>query len=157
MKIEFSKKKGGQYIISCIRKDGTLTWKQSTSFFVMHDLCHYAAETTLGFKNSFFGMLASGIDISEFDLPREQRGFPLPDEALFTEHLVNLLLIDCSQGRIENFINILFEHKELKNTSGLPKDLLVEQLETIRLKCSELNQQWNVITEGQTLELIFEE
>jgi len=157
MKIEFSKKKDGQYIISCTRTNGTVTWKQSSSFFVMHDLCHYAAETTMGFKNSFFGMLAFGIDISEFDLPKEQRGFPLSDEALFTEHLVNLLLIDYSQGRIENFIGILFEHEELKNKTGLLKELLAEQLENIRLKCDELNQQWNLLPEEQTLELIFAE
>ena len=157
MKIEFSKKKGGQYIISCTRKNGTVTWKQSTSFFVMHDLCHYAAETTLGFKNSFLSMLASGIDISEFDLPKEERGFPLSNEALFTEHLVNLLLIDYSQGRIENFVNVLFEHEELKGKTNLPKEKLIEQLENILLKCSELIQQWNLLPQEERLELNFAE
>ena len=33
---------------------------------VLHDLIHYVVETTLGYREAFFGLLAAGWDIQDF-------------------------------------------------------------------------------------------
>ena len=64
---------------------------------------HYAVETTLHFKNAFFGMLAGGISISDFELPKDQRPFAYSEEALVAESIVNLLSMERLLGPTENF------------------------------------------------------
>lgn len=63
-----------------------------------HDQGHFAMEKVLGFKNAFYGMIARGANIEDFELPREQRPeevIPenLRPEALISEHFVNLLMV----------------------------------------------------------------
>jgi hypothetical protein len=61
-----------------------------------HDLCHFAVEITLQFKNGFYGLIDRGFNISDFELPRNERPLELipanlPLEAQQTEFIVNLL------------------------------------------------------------------
>jgi len=150
-----SGKKG--HVFSCKRKDGTVTWKQVSHFFILHDLCHYAVETGLILKKAFFGMLASGTDISEFDLPKEQRNMVLEPEALFAEQLVNLLTIDYIQGRMENLAEVFATIHE-KEGGGIPgRQLTGEKLDEIRKAYSCLILQWEALPEKETMKLLFEE
>lgn len=97
MEIIFTKKEEGQHLINCKRIDGTETWMKVSTFFVMHDLMHYALESEFGFNSAFYGMIENGVAISDFELPKENRKFELTQEAILAEHLVNLLLIECTQ------------------------------------------------------------
>jgi len=156
MKISFTKTGSGEDVFSCKRRDGTVTWTHVSKFFMLHDLCHYAIETTLPLKKAFLGMLASGTDISEFELPKDQRKIELTSEALFAEHLVNLVVIDYTQGRMDNLIEIF---KETYHDAGsdLINTINEETLENIREKYAALMQQWRGIPERESLQLIFEE
>src|SRR5205809_153857 len=118
MEISFTKRGEEDHIISCKRKDGTTTWMHSSSFFVQHDLCHYAVETVLGLRNAFYGMLADGTDITDFELPKEERNIALSTEALLAEHLVNILMIDRNQGRIEDITEQLKNSFQLDELPG---------------------------------------
>jgi len=71
MEIKLTKNPTGDHILSCKRNDGTETWKHVNNFFIAHDICHYAAETAIPLNNAFFGMVAAGTDIENFDLPKE--------------------------------------------------------------------------------------
>ena len=105
MEISFTRNGINNHIISCRRMDGTVTWMQIDSFFIIHDLCHYAVESILELNNAFYGMLASGTAITDFELPKEKRTFRLTEEAIFTEQIVNLLTIEYSQGPMEDFLD----------------------------------------------------
>ena len=156
MEILITKTGMNEDVLSCKRKDGTVTWTHVSNFFILHDLCHYAIETVLSLKKAFFGMLANGTDITEFDLPKDQRKIELTSEALFAEHLVNLVVIDYTQGRMNNLIEIF---KETYNDPGSDLINLIneEKLEDIRKNYASLMQQWKSIRESETLRLIFEE
>lgn len=154
MEISFTKKKEGGHIISCKRKDGTVTWMHSGSFFVLHDICHYAVETKLGFKNAFYGMLDSGVSITDFELPKDQRPFELTEEAIFTEHVVNLLGIEYNQGRFNDFRVTLSASYKVDN--ALPEELTDELLKDIREEIGVLMNKWGSLTEEETLTLEFE-
>ena len=112
MEILFTKTGLDEDVLSCKRKDGTVTWTHVSRFFILHDLCHYVVEDSLLLKKAFFGMLANGTDITEFELPKDQRRIELTSEALFAENLVNLLVIDYTQGRMDNLLGIFRETYE---------------------------------------------
>jgi hypothetical protein len=157
MEILFTKTSKGYPVISCRRKDGSVTWKLVSSFFILHDLCHFAVETTIPLKNAFYGMVAGGIDINDFDLPKEQRKFQLAEEAIFAERLVNLLTIEYTQGRMENFMEMftgIYEDHNGSDTGVLIKE---DQLEKIRKNYKELMKRWDSLPGTETMTLLFEE
>ena len=156
MEILITKNTSKDHILSCKRKDGTVTWTRVSNFFILHDLCHYTIETCLLLKKAFFGMLASGTDITEFDLPKDQRTIELTPEALFAEHLVNLVVIDHTQGRMDNLLEIF---KETYNdaSGNLLNRIKEEKLQAIRDNYAALLQKWKVVPETESLKLIFEE
>jgi hypothetical protein len=155
MEIRFTKRNGENHIISCKRSDGSETWMQISSFFAVHDLCHYAVETELKIKHAFYGMLDEGINISDFELPKEERTFQLTEEALLAEQMVNLLTIEYNQGRIENFIdelNNLYKQSKNETLSSLINE---EQLTAIRNSFESLANQWHGLSEGESIVLKF--
>jgi hypothetical protein len=157
MEILFTKTSKEDQVLSCKRKDGSVTWKHASAFFMLHDLCHYAAETILTLKNGFFGMVAAGTDINEFDLPKEQRKVHLTEEAIFAEHLVNIVAIDYTQGRMENLIEVLTSVYDNRNEPGLLRFLTDQKLEDIRKRYRELMEEWNSLPETKSMILLFEE
>ena len=157
MKIVFTKTDRDEHVFSCIRKDHSTTWQHVSPFFMMHDLCHYAVETTLALKNAFFGIVASGIDITNFDLPKEQRNIQLTEEAIFAEHLVNLFVIDNTQGKMENLIEIFTDVYDVKKGSKLLNHITEEKMDKIRKTYNDLLEQWKSTPVSESLNLMFEE
>ncbi len=147
---------GSEHVLSCKRKDGSVTWKHVSSFFIMHDLCHYTVETVMPFHEAFFGMIKKGTDITEFELPKEERSISLNAEALLTEHLVNLLVIEYTQGKMDNLLEILKVTYEIQDdkTIGL---ITEEKLDEIRIAYYGLMKKWNALPERETMTLIFED
>lgn len=157
MEISFSKKADDKSIIACKRKDGTSTWMHSDPFFILHDICHYAVETVLNLKNSFYGMLASGIDINDFELPKEMRTVEFTPEAIWTEQFVNLLAIEHRQGEVDTFIDTLKEISAKNNIIGIQINLDNSQLNQVRSLSKKLVEDWQLLPVGKTITLNFEE
>lgn len=153
MKIIFTKKEEGQHLINCKRKDGTETWMKLSTFFVMHDLMHFALESEFGFNSAFYGMIENGVAISDFELPKEIRKFELTSEAILAEHLVNLLLIECTQGVFENFEKEL--SKSVKNNPNLiiPDFLNNVRIDIVRNNFNTLANKWKALETESNLEL----
>ena len=156
MEILFTKSGQEEAVFSCKRKDGTVTWAHVSKFFMLHDLCHYAIETIIPLKKAFLGMLAGGTAITEFELPKDERTFDLTPEALFAEHLVNLVVIDYTQGRMDNLLEV-FSATYDRTGSSLPYSITEEKLENIRIKYASLVEQWISVPERESLKLLFEE
>ena len=157
MEISFTKNGPNHHIIFCQRMDGTVTWMQIDFFFVVHDLCHYAVESILELNNAFYGMLASGTAISDFELPKEKRTFHLTEEAIYTEQIVNLLTIESKQGPIEFFLNTLNEVCQKTTVPITGKKINKFYLQQIRQYVEILINRWPLLPEGETITLIFEE
>src|SRR5215213_3012558 len=85
--IRIKKKNDGSSALSCVRADGSTTWQrqdgQQGRFFPLHDLTHYAVESVLSFHNAFFGLLASGWNISDFG--KIEMRTRMPAEAMLAE------------------------------------------------------------------------
>ena len=155
MIITFLKKENKQHTLTCARTDGPQTWMQVSDFFVAHDLMHYATETVLQYKDAFYGMLNSGINITDFEKPKSQRTVVLSEQAIIAEHLVNLLLIEHNQGAMADFNETLLLSFAADNPEIKPEEFSGEQLQKIHDVFNEQINKWYNLATGETLVLNF--
>ena len=100
MRVQITKKADGSGVLRCVRDDGSVTWQKQTdrhaAYFALHDLTHFAVETTLGFRRGFFGLIAEGWDIEDTS-GKGARG-SLPPEAGEAEDDRRALFSRASSG-----------------------------------------------------------
>jgi hypothetical protein len=153
-------KKGATPILECIRQDGTRTWQKSQLGMVPHDLAHYVVESQLGFTKGFYGLLADGWDIEDFEKPRSERPQQLLPknlsvEAIYTEHLVNMLLVSLqSQGALE-FHFTTFQQIVKDHQLAASKSLTFNQFKDLHQKLKELLNAYKIVVPPDHLELKF--
>ena len=62
MRVQIAKRADGCGVLRCIRDDGSTAWQKQpdryAAFFALHDLTHFAVETTLAYRRGFFGLVA---------------------------------------------------------------------------------------------------
>ncbi len=147
LRIEISKQPDHSTLLRCTRDDGSLTWQKQTKHavhFVLHDLTHYAVETTLGYQHGFFGLLAQGWDIEDTTGKGAQGA--LPPEALEVERIVGLF----DSERASSTLWSLVEFNEFS-----PRTLHAAEMERVRALRAALFQKWVDLAPGQKLELQF--
>jgi hypothetical protein len=153
MKVQIAKKADGSGVLRCIRTDGSAAWQKQTdrhaAFFALHDLTHFAVETTLGYRRGFFGLVAQGWDFED-TTGKGARG-PLPPEAGEVECIVGLFDAERAGGQIWT----VDEFNECGAMTGARK-LTFDEIVRVKKKRSELFQQWSAVAPGATLELQFE-
>jgi hypothetical protein len=102
LKIEIVKRADGAGLLRCTRADGSVTWQKQSErhavHFTHHDLTHFAVETTLGYEQGFFGLIASGWDIE--DTTGKGAKGSLPDEAGEVESVVGLFDSERGSGTL---------------------------------------------------------
>jgi hypothetical protein len=157
MLVQLSKRRDGAGLLRCIRSDESVTWQKQARhavFFALHDLTHFAVESTLGFEYGFFGLIAQGWNIQDTS-GKGARG-ALTDEALEVEHIVGAL--DAERGASSVWTADEFNaHLSLHAApSGRQSRFLTAgQLADIRSRRAQLFAQWSQLPSGETLELIF--
>lgn len=148
VKIQIAKRDDGAGVLSCQREDGSQTWQKQKSttaaHFALHDLTHYAVETTLGYGSGFFGLVAGGWDIEDTS-GKGARG-PIPPEALEVESIVGLF--DRERGS-----SLTWTAEEFNSFAQRP--LTEPQIQAIRECRAELFRRWREIPPGAKLELEF--
>ncbi len=153
MRVEVAKKSDGSGVLRCVRVDGSVTWQKQTgrhaAFFALHDLTHFAVETTLGYRRAFFGLVAEGWDIED-TTGKGARG-PLPPEAAEVESIVGLL----DTERVGGVIWTVDDFNEFGAMKGL-RPLNSDEIARVKKRRSELFRQWDAVAPGATLELQFQ-
>ena len=149
MIVRFTKGQDRPDTLTCVRDDGSSTWEPS-KVGVRHDLIHYAVETTLGYRDAFFGMVAGGRDIADFGTKNGRKDVYTPEEG-WAEHLVGLLqwpAVGGGTGLDDEALNAF------QTQYGAPP-VPAEQLARIRAEIGALSARWAAIPPGGTLELVF--
>lgn len=158
LSIRIKKERNSPSVMTVKRSDGTKTYAKLEANFEIHDIAHYIVEKQMGFKNAFYGLLSQGYQINEFQLPKEERPKVLwpqnmPQEALITEHLVNLLTIDFMQPEtkmdILKTLETILKDKEL----SFPESLDNEKIASMQKGLSDLMVRWNELNSRQELKL----
>jgi hypothetical protein len=141
------------------RADGTRTWQKRTGptaeFFAIHDLTHYAVETTLGMARGFYGLVAEGWDLTDFGTPWP-RG-PLPPDALPAEVIVGLLDTQRAAGEPLTAEQCNRSAADYFASRGEPSPVHVAdaQLDAVRALLSTLAARWRALPHDAALELDF--
>ena len=147
MLIEILKQPDGSGLLRCTRDDDSVTWQKQArhaGYFALHDLTHFAVESTLGCESGFFGLVAQGWDIAE-TTGKGVRG-PLPPEAIEVEKIVGLLDTERASGTLM----YVQEFNQLA-----PRTLTQAELDAIRKLRAELFEKWSAIKAGEALQLTF--
>lgn len=146
-------------VLRCIRADGTTAFQTQSDrhapFFALHDLTHFAVETTLGCHNAFYGLIAQGwsIDDTEGAGPRG----PLPPEALEVEVFVGMLDAERAGGvpwTVDEFNDFTALHAAAQGHPP-PRRLSHAEYAAIRSKRAELFAKWAAVPPGECLTLDF--
>ncbi len=155
LRIQITKRADGVGVLRCMRADGSVTWQRQdrhASHFALHDLTHFAVESTLGTRRAFFGLIAEGWEIDD-TTGKGSRG-ALPGEALEVERIVGLLDAERASGAITSAED--FNTFRATQAAPNPRQLTAEELQTIRARRAELFSQWSGLPAGGTLELEFQ-
>jgi hypothetical protein len=161
LKIRLKRRADGSAAITCEREDGTTTWQRQEGsvgqVFPAHDLTHYSVETTFGYTQGFFGLVADGWEISDFAKPWP-RG-PIPQQARDVELLVGLLDMQRIMLADWNAEEILEQGRLYVASRGdgasLPS-LTEEGLEKVKKLRADVFAKWAATEPGETLELLFQ-
>jgi len=157
--IQFKKRNDGAVVLQFVRPDGSQTGKRYDKhgvFFSHHDLTHYAVETTLGFKQGFYGLVAGGWDIADTD-GQGPRGKP-PLEAILVEHIVGLFSSEAIGGNsplaAAEFNSQL---RAMIDAKGIPlaRKFTNSELHATREYIRSLHTRWASVPNGAALELTF--
>lgn len=160
--IQLTRRADGGASLRCVRADGSATWQRHegrrAAFFPLHDLTHYAVETTLRCRQGFYGLLADGWSIDETG-GKGARG-PLPPEALAVEQLVGLLDAERASVRAGASSSAAAEIGAHLATVGPARGcvspLTDDRLARIRARWEDLAARWAATAAGATLELHFD-
>lgn len=159
--IHIKKRNNAPSVLTVKRPDGTTTFSKLQVNFEIHDIAHYAVEKKLQLKNAFYGLLSQGYQINDFLLPKEERPEALqpqniPQEALATEHLVNLLTIDFMSTESQMDILKTLESTLIENELSFPEQVDNEKIILIQQELANLMAQWDELNGGQELKLELE-
>lgn len=153
-------KKGGDGKVSAFalhRADGSVTvMRNPHPFFPIHDITHYAVETTLRHQRGFYGLVCEGWNFEDFGSPWP-RG-PLPYDADPAELIVGLLDLERATGirmTAEEVNARLQEHCRERGIAEPCPTLSDDALETIRARLSVLKARWFATPPGEALELSY--
>lgn len=154
------KRADGAGILRVVREDGSESWQKISdrhaAYFALHDLTHYAVETTLGYRHGFFGLLREGWEFDD-TTGKGARG-PLPPEAVEVECLVGMMFSEQASQSIWTTDEFNQSIAVYYSQSGqpAPRPLTEPSLAAVRRKRSELYRQWAAVPAGGTMELTFE-
>jgi len=155
MVIHIKKGRDGPATIACIRADGTRTWSKEHPFFPVHDLTHCAVESVLGFNEAFFGLIAAGWNIDDFEKPVARRRMPF--QAVVAEHVVGVF--DRERALPEPLTAVEFNETVLASLPSAERggfqQLTEAQLARVRELRSSLEARWYALPLGDTLEVKF--
>ena len=148
------KKGNAKNSITCRRPDGTATWMEADTFMILHDLTHYVVETCLHIKSGFYGLLAQGLGITDFEKKQKIKPADLPPDGIRAEVLVNLFLTERNDNReIEDFNS---EYRELSKKYKLSAETIDDgSLLKVREGVDAIVKKWKALPAGESLVFSF--
>ncbi len=155
LKIRIKKNESGAGSLSCERPDGSVTWQRhsdrNSAFCALHDLTHYAVETTLGCREGFFGLVSSAWDIADFGHPWPKA--PLPKQAERVELIIQFLGLERASGEhwtAEEFNSNAAIQSEAQG-SDTRADITADELSLIRKTRQDIFDQWAAVAPNRSI------
>ena len=161
LQVRFTRKRDESVVLDLRRADGTSTWQRCTDatgrFFAVHDLTHFAVETTLGLRRAFYGLVREGWGLDDFGPPWPKG--PLPPEALRAEMIVGSFATAWASGVVPNAADCNAGMDSYADERGIAALQHVTEDEMLRIReaLAPRLRTWNELPVGRTMELHFSE
>jgi hypothetical protein len=158
--IRLTKISDERHRLDIVRADGSGEGAElETRSFLVHDLIHYAVESTAGLRESFWGLLASGQTFADLhdavaNRPAAMRG-TISGEAGLTETIVGIYTgmamgrnsADDTHAALANVFAVHEQH--------MPPWLTLDFAREVQEKLRRLRGEWKALPFGRTMELRF--
>jgi hypothetical protein len=158
LKLRLKKKNDGEPVVTFVRADGSSTSGRlgSGGFGAVHDLTHYVVERSLALRSGFFGLLAQGWQMGDFNAPGAAAR--VPDEAIVAEcvvgQLANVVLGDQPLDPAEFNWLVAGAVAAVRPGATVPV-LSSETLSRVHRQLLRLLDEWRALPPGRVLELEF--
>jgi hypothetical protein len=153
LRIKIAKRRGKLPLLVCERADGTRTMAELT-VGAAHDLGHYVVETTLGYRRAFYGLVARGMNIEDFNGPAASTRTDIPEEAVATEFIVGMLQTELVSGEPMADFNEALRRAMADGRRPMNAPVVSDaDLATMRRRYGELVGRWYALEGGGTIEL----
>lgn len=144
--------------LTCVRRDGTATTSAMARQGILpHEAFHFVVETTLGWHDAFFGLIARGGDLEEVNdrLHGQNRPWAKFTQALQAEALVACLEAGQWAGAPDpaDFAAALVANSRRRGV--VPPDINAEELEHVRVALRAFGAAWRPLAPGESLERRF--
>lgn len=144
--------------LACVRPDGTTTTGPMPRQGILpHDAFHFVVETTLGWRDAFFGQVARGasLDIVTTKLHGERIDWSKLTQALQAESLVECLQAEQWGGAADPALFAETLIVSCRRRGVQPPDITAEELESVRTALREFGAAWRPLGPGQSIERTF--
>ena len=155
--LRFALKRDGTPVLSVHRLDGTVAWQRQIVFFPVHDLAHYAAESVLGLRQAFWGMMADGWDFADFGSPWPRGRMPNEPEALLAECIAGWFDHVRTGGVVSTVEGLNDSLREVfaRNGRTPPRTVTADEFARISALRDSLAARWWALQPGEAFELAF--
>ena len=145
-------------IVVCVRPDGSKTsCAMPRQGILPHDAFHFVVETTLGWRDAFFGQVAAGASLDQIvtKLHGEKVEWSKNPRALQSESLVECLQAEQWGGAADpaTFAETLAITCQRRGVP--PPEITAEELDLVRVALREFGALWRPLAPGQSLERTF--
>jgi hypothetical protein len=144
--------------LTCVRPDGTsTTGAMPRQGILPHDAFHFVVETTLGWRDAFFGHIARGgsLDHVTTRLHGERIDWTKLTQALQAESLVECLQAEQWGGAADPALFAETLIVTCRRRGVPPPDITADELEAVRAALREFGAAWRPLGPGQSLERTF--
>jgi len=158
--IRLTKISDDRHRLEIVRADGSAEGVElETRSFLVHDLIHYAVESTAGLRDSFWGQLASGRTFADLHdavamRPGERRG-TIAGEAGETETIVGIFTGMAMGRTTPEATHAAIEDVFEVHQRALPPWLTFAFATEVAEKLRRLRGEWKALPYGRTMELVF--
>lgn len=157
MSLQLRLKKGGDGRVASFalhRADGSVTVMRSINpFFPIHDLTHYAVESTFRLRQGFYGLVSDGWDFDDFGTPWRRGAMPADRDP--AEEVVGLLDLERATGVLMDVDDVNEQLRAFAAAHPLAPALVVTQelLDVVRERVRGYSARWHALPSGETLVL----
>ena len=144
--------------ITCVRPDGSSTTADMRRIAILpHEAFHWVVESTLGWHDAFFGLIARGDSLAHVTatLHRQDGEWTKNIQAQQSEALVESLSSEQWAGPSDP---ATFAEKLIaacRRRGVLPPDITADELDTIRRALREFGALWRPLLPGHSIERSF--
>jgi hypothetical protein len=155
--VQYTKKVGKYDELRCVRDDNSVHSAAMPKIGSLpHDLVHFVIEKQLELNNGFYAHVEKGL-INGYYLKTESAENP-EKSAVDAQHAESL--VECFQAEFVSGYQTPEYFQEILNVTcsarNIPAFIIsAEQISNIRVLLDEMNNRWNKINIGETIELHF--